>query len=326
MKLSIVATLYHSEPHLEEFCQRTAAIAEQLVGHEYEIILVNDGSPDLSLNLALQIRKKIPNITIVDLSRNFGHHKAMMTGLAHAVGDKVFLIDSDLEEAPEWLITFAKQMANDHSDVVYGVQEKRKGKFFERYSGYVFYKFLNCLIQEKLPENITVARLMSRRYVNALLLHQERELYIAGLWHITGFAQTPILVKKQCSSQSTYTFRRKISLLVNSITSFSNLPLTGIFYFGLVVMLFACGYTSLIIIQKFIFHSILTGWTSLMASVWLLGGLIISFIGIIGIYLSKIFIEIKQRPYTIVREIYGKNTCSGVKDSAQHNYTEATTE
>lgn len=178
---------------------------------------------------------------------------------------------------------------------------------FERHSGALFYRFLNFLTKENLPVNIVAARLMTRRYVDALLQHQEQEIYIAGLWHITGFKQLPQTIQKHSSSETTYTLRRKFSLLANSITSFSNRPLILIFYVGLTIMSFACLNIFLLVTHKFFFHQVLDGWTSVMASIWLLGGLIISFIGIIGIYLSKIFIEIKNRPNTIVRHIYQKN-------------------
>src|SRR5450631_3293689 len=110
MKLSIVATLYQSSLHIDEFHRRAGTAAQRLVGSDYEIILVNDGSRDDSLDLAVAISRHDRHVIVVDLSRNFGHHKAMMTGLAHAQGDRVFLIDSDLEEEPEWLETFADYM------------------------------------------------------------------------------------------------------------------------------------------------------------------------------------------------------------------------
>ena len=106
MKLSIVTTLYQSGVHISEFHKRISSVAQRLVGDDYEIILVNDGSPDNSLDLAIKLTEQDSHISVVDLSRNFGHHKAMMTGLAHAEGKRVFLIDSDLEEEPEWLLTF----------------------------------------------------------------------------------------------------------------------------------------------------------------------------------------------------------------------------
>lgn len=306
MKLSIVATLYQSASCLAEFHQRASAAARQLAGDDYEVILVNDGSPDNSLDLAVQLAESDDHVMVVDLSRNFGHHKAMMTGLAHSRGEQVLLIDSDLEEEPEYLISFAEQMERESCDVVYGVQEKRRGGWFERWSGQWFYRVFNFLTGLDLPKNIVTARLMTRRYVDALLLHREREILIAGLWHITGFDQRPQIIKKHSTGETTYTFRRKISVLVNAVTSFSNAPLVGIFYIGISISLLASIYIVYLVANWMFLAKPMSGWTSVMASIWLLGGMVISFIGVVGIYLSKIFSETKQRPYTIVRKIYAK--------------------
>lgn len=306
MKLSIVATLYQSAPYIKEFHQRTAAVARELVGDDYEIVLVNDGSPDSCLDLAVQLTEHDAHVVVVDLSRNFGHHKAMMTGLEHARGEHVFLIDSDLEEDPEYLLSFAPQMQREACDVVYGIQEKRKGGWFERWSGQWFYSFFKGLTGLALPENVITARLMTRRYVDALLTHREREVFMAGLWHITGFDQRAQTVKKHSTSETTYTFRRKMSVLVNSVTSFSNAPLVSIFYIGISISILASVYIAYLVVNWMFFAKPMSGWTSVMASIWLLGGMVISFIGVVGIYLSKIFSETKQRPYTIVRQIYAQ--------------------
>jgi len=305
MKLSIVTTLYQSVSYIREFYERVSAQAKNITG-SYEIIFVNDGSPDHSLDIAVDLFEKDKHVKVVDLSRNFGHHKAMMTGLQYAEGEFVFLIDSDLEEEPEWLLPFLKQLKSESCDVVYGVQNRRKGGWFERWSGKWFYRLFKFLTGLDLPENIVTARLMTSRYVDALLSHQEREVFMAGLWHITGFDQKSQAVNKLNASKTTYTFRRKMSLLVNSVTSFSNAPLKGIFYIGISIFLLAVFYIVYLIIHWAFLATPLSGWTSLMASIWLLGGMIISFTGVVGIYLSKIFSETKQRPYTIVRKIYAK--------------------
>ena len=303
MKLSIVASLYQTAPYIEEFYRR-ASVAAAARTDSFEIILVNDGSPDDSLTRAIRLCELDNRIVVIDLSRNFGHHKAMMTGLAHAQGERVFLLDSDLEEEPEWLDSFSTQMDEEKCDVVYGIQAARKGRWFERYSGEGFYKLFRWLTGLQLPPNIVTARLMTRRYVQALLRFEEREAFLAGLWHIAGFDQRPQIITKHNKGESVYTFRRKLSLLVNSVTSFSNVPLVGIFYVGLTIFLFACAYTGWLVIEWFFFARPLTGWTSIMASIWLMGGLLISFIGVVGIYLSRVFSETKRRPYTIIREIY----------------------
>lgn len=304
MKLSIVATLYKSAPYITEFYQRASSVARQLVGEEYEIVLVNDGSPDDSLDIGVQLAKSDDHVVVVDLSRNFGHHKAMMTGLAYAKGAQVFLIDSDLEEDPEWLISFSDQMVREKCDVVYGIQERRKGGFIERLSGLWFWRLFNVLTGLTLPESAVTARLMTRRYVDALLRHEEREIFMAGLWYITGFVQSPQIIKKLSTSITTYTLRRKIALLVNAVTAFSNMPLISIFYIGISILLFASLYIVYLVIHWMFLAEPISGWTSVMASIWLLGGMVISFIGVVGIYLSKVFSETKQRPYTIVRHVF----------------------
>lgn len=306
MKLSVVATLYQSAPYVQEFCRRAHEAARGLAGDDYEIVLVNDGSPDDSLQLAIQEHEADPHVVVVDLSRNFGHHKAIMAGLAQARGDFIFLLDSDLEEQPEWLAEFWGELTADACDVVYGVQRKRKGRGFERLTGAWFYRLFRLATGIDLPADVTIARLMTARYVKALLQHEEREFFIGGLWHITGFAQRPSVVDKLSKPGTTYTLRRKIALLVNSITSFSNAPLVAIFYVGITIFALGLIYTGFSIYVRLTTNNLFSGYTSLIASIWLLGGLQISFMGILGIYLSKIFSETKRRPNAIVRDVLRK--------------------
>lgn len=306
MKLSIVATLYQSAPYIEQFYQRVSDVAKKLVGDAYEFILVNDGSPDNSLELAVRLTSIDNHVIVVDLSRNFGHHKAMRAGLEHARGERVFLIDSDLEEEPEWLIEFSEQMASGKSDVVYGVQKIRKGSLFERWSGSIYYTLLNLLLDIEHPRNITTARLMTRRYLDALLSHKEVETVISCLWVITGFKQSSRVVVKHKTNGTTYGIFKKLNHAINTIVSFSSAPLRMIFACGVVVFLSSILYAFLLIFNRIFMSKPVDGWTSIMVSIWLLGGMIISFIGIIGIYLSKVFSETKQRPQVIIKDIYGK--------------------
>ncbi|MDR3364253.1 MAG: glycosyltransferase family 2 protein [Clostridiales Family XIII bacterium] len=307
MKLSVVATLYKSAPYIDEFVRRASVSAKGFAGEDYEIILVNDGSPDDSVGKAVALLENGDgHLVIVDLSRNFGHHKAIMTGLAQAGGEYVFLIDSDLEEEPEWLAPFAEEMRETGCDVVYGVQQARKGRWFERRSGGFFYRFFNRVTKLDIPENLVTARLMKRRYVEALLLFTERELFLAGIWHIVGFDQRRMAVLKHSSSETTYSFRMKVSILVNAVTSFSNAPLIFLFNAGALVTAAAVAYTIYLVLKRFAIDAPLEGWTSIMAAVLLLGGLNLMFLGGVGLYVSKIFSEVKNRPYTIIRDVYRK--------------------
>ncbi|RUR08737.1 glycosyltransferase family 2 protein [Legionella sp. km772] len=306
MKLSIVTTLYHSRDYINEFYQRATKIAQQVAGEDYEIIFVNDGSPDNSLELVVELVNRDNHLVVVDLSRNFGHHNAMRAGLEHSHGELIFLIDSDLEEEPEWLTLFHQQMLTNKADVVYGIQKNRKGGWFERYSGALYYSLLNRLLSIEHPRNITTTRLMTRAYVNALLQYKEIETVISCLWVITGFKQIPHTVVKHDKGKSSYNLFKKFSHFVNAVTSFSAAPLKMIFFFGLLVFLISTFYALYLVMGRLFMAKHVEGWTSIMVSVWLLGGMIISFIGIIGMYLAKIFSETKHRPYAIIKNIYGR--------------------
>jgi putative glycosyltransferase len=308
MKLSIVTTLYKSAAHVEEFYRRASAAAAA-VTEDYEIVMVDDGSPDDSLDIAIGLHEHDARVRILSLSRNFGHNKAMMAGLGYARGDLTFLIDVDLEVGPECLVEFYADLTRSHADVVYGVQDAREDALVNRLGGWMFYAVFNRLSPHRLPVNLTTARLMTRRYVDALCRHQEREMIIAGLWVITGYKQVPRTVRKLSRRESSYNLGRRIALLIDAVIAFSNRPLIFIFYLGLFISLLSSFGAALLIARRVFFGTVASGWLSLIVSTWLLGGLIIFCLGVIGFYLSKVFIETKQRPYTIVRDVYDR--CGG---------------
>lgn len=303
MKLSIVTTLYHSAPYILEFHARCTASAQKLVGDDYEIVMVNDGSPDNSLDVAVGLTEKDPHVVVVDLSRNFGHHKAMMTGLEHARGELVFLIDSDLEEEPEWLGLFHKKMCQENLEVVFGVQRTRKGGLQEKLYGTLFYKALNAMSRTTVAPNSTVGRLMNRCYVDALLEYKERDLFIGGIMAYAGFRQGSCEVVKHSTSPTTYTILHKLGLAVTSLVSFSSRPLQWIFCVGLFITFVSILSLLYFVISFFVFEKEATGWLSLVASIWLIGGILITFMGVTGLYISTIFDEVKQRPNAIVRSV-----------------------
>jgi putative glycosyltransferase len=304
IRLSIVTTLYRSEPFVQEFYRRSVAAAEAF-GGPFEVVLVNDGSPDASLDMALALSRSDPRVRLIDLSRNFGHHKAMMTGLAHARGELVFLIDSDLEEDPAWLARFHQTLVAERADVVYGISNRRHGTWWQRLTGWLFYAVFNLMLEHPLPRNVVTARLMTERYVRQLVRHEDRELCIAALWVITGFRQVGIGVDKgRRPNASTYGTRERFAVGVNLLTSFSTRPLLYIFYLGCAIMAsatVAAGY----LIWRALRHEIgVAGWASVMVSVWFLGGVMIFCLGVIGLYVSKVFMEAKRRPYTVIRAEY----------------------
>src|SRR5262245_57553682 len=174
MKLSIVTTLYNSSPTVEAFYRHAVAAAEGLT-EDFEIVMVDDGSPDNSLEIACALADKDSRVRVVELARNFGHHKALMTGLDHARGELCFLIDSDLEEDPAILREFFDKLQCGDVDVVYGYQNARKRGLLDRATGDIAYWLLNSLFSHPIPRNHITVRLMKRAYVDSLLLHREQQ-------------------------------------------------------------------------------------------------------------------------------------------------------
>jgi putative glycosyltransferase len=282
--------------------------AEELTDN-FELIFVNDGSPDNSLSIALELLKLDRRVKVIDLSRNFGHHKAIMTGLEHASGDFSFLIDCDLEEDPTLLNQFWKKVdqdadASERIEVVYGVQNTRKGGAFERWSGAVAWRIFDILLTPKVPHNQSTVRLMSKDYVEALVAHKEQKTAIGGLWVLTGFNQVAFPFDKGARENSSYKFKTRLHAFFESITSFSDVPLYAVFYLGVCIFTLSLVIGASLIVGR-LFGTVLGGWTSIMVTLWLLGGLTVMSIGIVGLYISRIFIETKDRPFTIIRKVHG---------------------
>jgi putative glycosyltransferase len=304
MKLSIVTTMYYSSLYLKEFYSRIQKAAENIT-NDYEVIFVNDGSPDNSLKIAQSLLERDNKIKILDLSRNFGHHKAIMTGLNYAKGDLIFLIDCDLEEKPELLNDFYQQLiATKDCDLIYGIQKQRRGLSINNLGGAFFYLIYNFLSDNKIPRNFMTIRLMTKRYVDSLLQFQDKEPLFAGLCSLAGFMQISIEIERHNRKISSYTFAKRFSVFANAVLSFSNKPLIYIFYAGGFIFILSANLIIYLLFKKIIFNVSVEGWASLMLSLWLLGGLIMSSMGIIGLYLAKIFNEVKDRPITVIKKIY----------------------
>lgn len=312
MKLSIVTTMYRSSPYLKEFYRRICAEAERIFS-DFEIIFVNDGSPDESLAIAIQIADQDRRVRVVDLTRNFGHHHAIIAGLAHAGGELIFLLDVDLEEQPEWLSDFHQTMLTSPADVVYGVQAERKGGWLRGNFTGLFYDMFNLLSETKVQKNVCTVRLMRREYVEALLSLKESSIFLAGSFSWVGFRQKAMVVsKKQRAERSSYSLVRMLKLLMNAIIGFSSYPLVLAFVIGFGICSFSALVGLAIVIRKLTLgENLAPGWSSVMITIWFLGGLTIFFIGLVGLYLSKTYTESKRRPLYLVRKVYGAGENNG---------------
>lgn len=308
MKLSVVSTLYQSKVFLDEFLAEIEKAIKVIQIEDYELIFVNDGSPDNSLHHLITLKKeKYPKIKIIDLSRNFGHHYSIQAGLIEAKGDLVFLIDNDLETNPNVLVNFYTTIKEDRTlDVVYGFQEVRKGNFIERTLGGLFWTLINKLSDTKIPHNILTERLMTQEYLKALLSLNDANLFLGGMMFWVGFNQKGIAIEKgQREGASTYSLKKRTDLMLQAVTSFSGKPLVYLFYFGLIISFFSILLITYLILKKVLYlDEVQLGWTSLVAINILVLGLICTFLGVIGIYVYKIYKQVQGRPNAIIKKIH----------------------
>jgi len=303
MKMSVVTTIYCSAGVVEAFFDRAAEAADA-IDVELELIFVNDGSPDDGLTVARELQSRDPRIRVVDLSRNVGQHRAIWIGLRYATGDLVAIMDGDLDEDPLWLIEAQTLMQAEKCDVVYGIQTTRRTSTFYRVARKAFYFALAAITSTNVPHNVTTFRLMTRRFVEALMQYEEREIFLVGLLHASGFKQVALNVPKRTESPTSYSLSKLIFVFITHITSFSIAPLIFIFLVGVAILIVAVLAVIALIIMRMTSEFPVPGWASTTAMVTLFSGLILSFQGIIAIYIGTIFLEVKRRPLGIVREIY----------------------
>lgn len=303
--ISIVSTMYRSCGFLERFLAECRSAIAAAGFTDYEILLVNDGSPDDSLAYAVSRRADMPQLVVVDLSRNFGHHHAIQAGLRHARGELVFLIDCDLEVRPAVLAEFIVKQRQLGADLVFGYQESRKGGWFERVSGSLFWSGINALSDVRIPENMLTERLMTRRFVDALLQMGDYNLFLGGMMSWTGFLQIGLPVaKRQREGRSSYTLFKRVQLMVNAVSSFSSKPLTWLFNIGVSITLVSFTYVAYLMFRKLAFGDALLGFTSMMGLIAMSLGIMTTALGLVGIYLGKVYNQVQNRPTFIVKDIY----------------------
>lgn len=271
-----------------------------------ELILVDDGSPDQSLAIACRLAMTEQRIIVVQLSRNFGHHRAILEGLKRATGDRIFLVDSDLEEPPELLTEFSRIMDGSNADVVFGVHDQSQGSALRRFTSILFWRAFNTASGLNSPLNICHVRLMTRRYVDALCSLPESNVFLGGLYQWVGFLQIAITIdRKIVRERSTYNLWARAKLAVKSIVSFSTVPLKAMFWIGVSISTLSAIMAVYYLALRLMNPGIPLGFTTLIISLWFLSGLIIACLGVIGIYMAYMYLETKGRPRVIVSQVHG---------------------
>jgi putative glycosyltransferase len=301
-KFSILTTLYQSEAFVEEFYSRAKETVLK-ISDDYEFVFVDDCFDDGAKEKVLKLKERDNRIVLIELSRNFGQLKAIMCGLKHCLGEYVFILDSDLEEKPEVIVDFYNEMLSENLDMVYGQTMFRRRLVMQGFLASVFYKIFNLLADVNIPKNITSLACMNRKYLDSLLQFEETHIFLAGLHQLNGFKQKGILVEKDYKGFSSYNFIRRMSMAIDAIFSFSSVPLYYISSLGILISFFSMCLGLFLIYKKIFLAQVSDGWTSLMVVLLFSCGLIITSIGILGIYIAKIFIQVKHRPNSIIKRI-----------------------
>lgn len=306
IEVSIVVPMFNEEGTLDYLFGRLEPILEQLQCR-YEIICVNDGSTDNTLEKLLQYCKKDSRIKLVNFSRNFGKDTALTAGLRYSRGQAVIPIDADLQDPPE-LIEGLLAKWREGYDVVYAVRSSRYGEGLgKRLTANLFYRVVNLLSETPIPKNTGDFRLLDRRVVAVLNQIPERTRFMKGLFAWVGFKQVGLNYERQPRRQGTssWSFWKLWNFALDGITLFSTAGLKFWSYAGLVISLLAFLYALFLITRTLMHGKDVPGYASIMVTMLFLGGLQLISLGILGEYLGRVYAEVKNRPLYIVRDTYG---------------------
>ena len=301
MKISVVAPCYNEAEVLGAFHSRVSDVCRRYESHE--IVLVDDGSSDATWARICDLTHKDPNVVGVRLSRNHGHQLALTAALAHATGDRILIIDADLQDPPE-LLPDMMSLMDAGADVVYGQRRARLGEsWFKLVTAHLFYRVLRALSDVHIPEDTGDFRLISRLVVDVFNKMPEQERFIRGMISWVGFNQQPLIYDRarRAAGESKYPLRKMLRFAANAMTSFSTKPLRLASYLGLIIGCF-CFLAIVYLVGAHFSGGTVPGWTSLIVVVLFVGALQLLVLGIIGEYLGRLFLESKSRPLYIVAE------------------------
>ena len=307
--LSIVVPLYNEEGNVAPLVERILAVVGRLEGApSYEIILVNDGSTDRTLERIRDELARREHIVMVNLSRNFGHQLAASAGMDIAAGDAVILMDGDLQDPPELIAEFVAKWREGY-DVVYAVRRTRKGESpFKLFTARLFYRIIKRLTKVSIPVDTGDFRLMSRRVVDALKRSPERHRFLRGMVSWVGYNQVGITYDRdeRHSGSTKYPLTKMFRFAIDGITSFSDVPLRFASYLGFISSAVAFVYALIVIAYKlFSLHppGYTPGWASTIVAVLFLGGVQLISLGILGEYIGRIYDEVKGRPLYLIADV-----------------------
>lgn len=302
--LSIVCPAYNEAEGLTEFVRRVAAVMAP-TGIRHEIVLVNDGSTDGTLTVMADLAGVHPELTIINLSRNFGKEIALTAGLQHAMGDAIVILDADLQDPPELIPAFIERYIEGY-DVIYGRRTSREGEtWLKTFTARLFYRAMTGVGPVQLPNNVGDFRLISRRVNDALLSLPERHRFMKGLFAWVGYPSAVIDYDRQprFAGKTKWNYIKLLGLSVEGITSFTIFPLRVVTIVGLFVALLSFVYGSYYLVRTLIYSDSVAGFPTLFLTMLMIGGVQLIALGVIGEYLGRVFNEVKGRPLYLVESV-----------------------
>lgn len=301
--ISIVIPVYGCVECLEELHNRLVTVLDSLVG-SYEIILVEDASPDDSWERILELTKNNSSVKGIRLSRNFGQHKAITAGLDFATGEWIVVMDCDLQDKPEE-ITKLYQKAITGYDIVFARRYDRKDSFFKKLGSKLFYKFMSYMTNTKLDPAIANFGIYNKKVIHAVKGMRENLRYFPVMVKWVGFRSTAIDVvhSERHSGKSSYSLKKLINLSVDVVVSFTEKPLKLMVFSGLVISILSALYALYILVFAIAGNIEVEGWASVMVSIWFISGVMISMLGVVGIYVGKAFDEAKKRHLYLIDKL-----------------------
>lgn len=307
-KVSILIPAYNEEEVLYTLYDRLENVINKLNNYEFEVLLINDGSKDNTLNILRELRKRDKRMCYINLSRNYGKETAMIAGLDYVTGDCCIILDADLQDPPELIEEMLKYWEQGYDDV-YAKRKSRAGEsFMKKFTSSLFYKMLQKSTRIPIQKNTGDFRLLDRRCVDAIRKFRESERYTKGMFSWIGFNKKEILFDRdpRVAGSTKWNYWKLIDLAIEGITSFTTKPLRISSFLGVIISFCAFVYIVIIIARTLIMGEAVKGYPSLMAVILFLGGVQLLSLGIIGEYIGRVFNETKRRPLYFVEEYNGE--------------------
>ena len=309
-KITILIPCYNEAKSLSILYEEIIRVISVLNDYTWEILWVNDGSQDETLKVIVALREKDTRVSYVDLSRNFGKENALLAGLDYAHGDAVIIMDADMQHPPQVIPDMVRKWEEGYDDVYARRKTRGKESWLRKRLTLFYYKLLQSSSRLDVLPNVGDFRLLDRKCINALCQLRESGRYTKGMYCYIGFKKTGVEFDTQdrINGESSMSFKKLLKLALEGITSYTTAPLRWATIAGLMVSLFAFAYMVFVFLKALIYGDPVAGYPTLITVILFIGGVQLLTIGIIGEYLAKVFVEVKNRPVYFVREYKGENT------------------